>query len=161
MTVVFDYLVFNVQFVFAVSQQLIHYIIHFVVCQVFFLSFFKNFFYLTENLFWRFSFSNFCIISYRLTFVKNFFNFFWNFISSSCSVLTVSNFYILSQIQVLVKNFFKFFWKTFWTSFFRSSVLFLLATFTSYHRWSCLSRTFLFFLKTFLSFCRLRQRQVI
>ena len=76
MTVVFDYLVFNVQFVFAVSQQLIHYIIHFVVCQVFFLSFFKNFFYLTENLFRRFSFSNFCIISYRLTFVKNFFNFF-------------------------------------------------------------------------------------
>ena len=43
MTVVFDYLVFNVQFVFAVSQQLIHYIIHFVVCQVFFLSFFKTF----------------------------------------------------------------------------------------------------------------------
>ena len=50
MTVVFDYLVFNVQFVFAVSQQLIHYIIHFVVCQVFF-KFFKTFFYLTENLF--------------------------------------------------------------------------------------------------------------
>ena len=48
MTVVFDYLVFNVQFVFAVSQQLIHYIIHFVVCQVFF-KFFKNFFYSTEN----------------------------------------------------------------------------------------------------------------
>ena len=107
---------------------------------------------MTENLFWRFSFSNFCIISYRLTFVKNFFNFFWNFIFSSCSVLTVSNFYILSQIQVLVKNFFKFFWKTFWTSFFRSSVLFLLATFTSYHRWSCLSRTFLFFLKNFFKF---------
>ena len=75
MTVVFDYLVFNVQFVFAVSQQLIYYIIHFVVCQVFFLSFFKNFFYLTENLFRRFSFSNFCIISYRLTFVKNFLTF--------------------------------------------------------------------------------------
>ena len=43
MTVVFDYLVFNVQFVFAVSQQLIHYIIHFVVCQVFFKFFLKLF----------------------------------------------------------------------------------------------------------------------
>ena len=75
MTVVFDYLVFNVQFVFAVSQQPIHYIIHFVVCQVFFLSFLKLF-YSTENLFRRFSFSNFCIISYRLTFVKNFFQLF-------------------------------------------------------------------------------------
>ena len=41
MTVVFDYLVFNVQFVFAVSQQLIHYIIHFVVCQELFSTFFE------------------------------------------------------------------------------------------------------------------------
>ena len=113
MTVVFDYLVFNVQFVFAVSQQLIYYIIHFVVCQVFFLSFFKNFFYLTENLFWRFSFSNFCIISYRLTFVKNFFNFF----------------------EILFPQVVRF-----WPS----------ATFISYHRFKCLSRTFLsFFEKLF------------
>ena len=97
MTVVFDYLVFNVQFVFAVSQQLIHYIIHFVVCQVFF-KFFLKLFYSTENLFRRFSFSNFCIISYRLTFVKNFFQLFLKFYFLSCSVLTVSNFYILSQI---------------------------------------------------------------
>ena len=49
MTVVFDYLVFNVQFIFAVSQQLIHYIIHFVVCQVFFLSFFEKLFLLDRK----------------------------------------------------------------------------------------------------------------
>ena len=111
MTVVFDYLVFNVQFVFAVSQQLIHYIIHFVVCQVFFLSFLKTF-YLTENLFWRFSFSNFCIISYRLTFVKNFFNFFWK-------VFVLSNFFrasppqlpaTLTIISPLPRNVNTFFW---------------------------------------------------
>lgn len=161
MTVVFDYLVFNVQFVFAVSQQLIYYIIHFVVCQVFFLSFFKNFFYLTENLFWRFSFSNFCIISYRLTFVKNFFNFFEILFPQVVRFWPSATFISYHRFKCLSRTFLSFFWKTFWTSFFRSSVLFLLATFTSYHRWSCLSRTFLFFLKTFLSFCRLRQRQVI
>ena len=149
---------FNSFSLFLNSLFIISYILLFVK---YFFKFFKTIFYLTENLFWRFSFSNFCIISYRLTFVKNFFNFFLKFyflklFGSDRQQLL----YLITDLSAC-QELFKFFWKTFWTSFFRSSVLFLLATFTSYHRWSCLSRTFLFFLKTFLSFCRLRQRQVI
>ena len=76
MTVVFDYLVFNVQFVFLLSLNSLFIISYILLFVKYFLSFLKLF-YLTENFFRRFSFSNFCIISYRLTFVKNFFQLFF------------------------------------------------------------------------------------
>ena len=108
---------------------------------------------MTENLFWRFSFSNFCIISYRLTFVKNFFQLFLKFyflklFGSDRQQLL----YLITDLSACQELFLSFFEKTFWTSFFRSSVLFLSATFTSYKRWSCLSRTFFIFLKNFFKF---------
>ena len=83
MTVVFDYLVFNVQFVFAVLNSLfsISYFLLFV--KSFFNIFLFSFFKIFKNIFKTFTrlnlfqdFSNFCILPYRLTFVKNFFNFF-------------------------------------------------------------------------------------
>ena len=110
MTVVFDYLVFNVQFIFAVSQQLIHYIIHFVVCQVFFLSFFEKLFLLDRKPLLKIFIQQLLYYIISLNFCQElFFNFFWFFIFSSCSVLTVSNFYILSQSLAFVKHFFNFF----------------------------------------------------
>lgn len=132
---------FNSFSLFLNSLFIISYILLFVK---YFFKFFKNFL-LDRKPLLKIFIQQLLYYIISLNFCQELFNFFWNFIFSSCSVLTVSNFYILSQIQVLVKNFFKFFWKTFWTSFFRSSVLFLLATFTSYHRWSCLSRTFFIF----------------
>ena len=107
---------------------------------------------MTKNLFWRFSFSNFCIISYRLTFVKNFFNFFEILFSQVVRFWPSATFISYHRFKCLSRTFLSFFEKTFWTSFFRSSVLFLSATFTSYHRWSCLSRTFFIFLKNFFKF---------
>ena len=162
MTVVFDYLVFNVQFIFAVSQQLIHYIIHFVVCQVFFLSFFEKLFLLDRKPLLKIFIQQLLYYIISLNFCQELFSTFFDFLFSQVVRFWPSATFIsYHRFKCLSRTFLSFFWKTFWTSFFRSSVLFLLATFTSYHRWSCLSRTFLFFLKTFLSFCRLRQRQVI
>ena len=103
------------------SLFIISYILLFVK---YFFKFFKNFFYLTENLFWRFSFSNFCIISYRLTFVKNFFNFFEILFSQVVRFWPSATFISYHRFKCLSRTFSSFFEKLFWTSFFRSSVLF-------------------------------------
>ena len=114
MTVVFDYLVFNVQFVFAVSQQLIYYIIHFVVCQVFFLSFFEKLFLLDRKPLLKIFIQQLLYYIISLNFCQELFSTFFDFLFS----------------QVV----------RFWPS----------ATFISYHRFKCLSRTFLsFFEKLF------------
>ena len=109
---------------------------------------------MTENLFWRFSFSNFCIISYRLTFVKNFFQLFLIFyflklFGSDRQQLL----YLITDLSACQELFLSFFLKKFLNFIFQKLSSFLSATFTSYHRWSCLSRTFFIFLKKlFLSF---------
>ena len=65
------------------------------------------------------------------------------------------------RFKCLSRTFLSFFEKTFWTSFFRSSVLFCQQLlYLTIDEVVC-QELFLFFLKTFLSFCRLRQRQVI
>ena len=125
-----------------------------------FLSFLKLF-YLTENFFRRFSFSNFCIISYRLTFVKNFFNFFEILFSQVVRFWPSATFISYHRFKCLSRTFLSFFEKTFWTSFFRSSVLFCQQLLHLTIDEVVCQELFLFFLKTFLSFCRLRQRQVI
>lgn len=107
---------------------------------------------MTENLFWRFSFSNFCIISYRLTFVKNFFNFFEILFPQVVRFWPSATFISYHRFKCLSRTFLSFFEKLFELHFSEAQFFFLLATFTSYHRWSCLSRTFLFFLKTFFKF---------
>lgn len=89
------------------------------------------------------------IISYILLFVKYFFKFFKNFFYLTENLFwrfSFSNFCIISYRLTFVKNFLTFFEilfsqvVRFWPS----------ATFISYHRFKCLSRTFLsFFWKTF------------
>lgn len=162
MTVVFDYLVFNVQFVFAVSQQLIHYIIHFVVCQVFFLSFFEKLFLLDRKPLLKIFIQQLLYYIISLNFCQELFSTFFDFLFSQVVRFWPSATFIsYHRFKCLSRTFLSFFEKLFELHFSEAQFFFLLATFTSYHRWSCLSRTFLFFLKTFLSFCRLRQRQVI
>ena len=140
------------------SLFIISYILLFVK---YFFKFFLKLFYLTKNLFWRFSFSNFCIISYRLTFVKNFFNFFEILFSQVVRFWPSATFISYHRFKCLSRTFLSFFWKTFWTSFFRSSVLFCQQLLHLTIDEVVCQELFLFFLKTFLSFCRLRQRQVI
>lgn len=115
-----------------------------------FLSFLKLF-YLTENFFRRFSFSNFCIISYRLTFVKNFFNFFEILFSQVVRFWPSATFISYHRFKCLSRTFLSFL-KNFLNFIFQKFSSFLSATFTSYHRWSCLSRTFFIFLKNFFKF---------
>ena len=140
------------------SLFIISYILLFVK---YFFKFFLKLFYLTKNLFWRFSFSNFCIISYRLTFVKNFFNFFEILFSQVVRFWPSATFISYHRFKCLSRTFLSFFEKTFWTSFFRSSVLFCQQLLHLTIDEVVCQELFLFFLKTFLSFCRLRQRQVI
>ena len=69
--------------------------------------------------------------------------------------------YLITDLSACQELFLSFFEKTFWTSFFRSSVLFCQQLlYLTIDEVVC-QELFLFFLKTFLSFCRLRQRQVI
>ena len=106
---------------------------------------------MTKNLFWRFSFSNFCIISYRLTFVKNFLTFLKFYFLKLFGSDRQQLLYLITDLSAC-QELFKFFWKTFWTSFFRNSVLFCQQLLHLTIDEVVCQELFLFFLKNFFKF---------